>query len=107
MQQLPLPSIYDLFNPLLEALHQLGGSATVVELDQKVAELLEHTEAEIGQSHDGNRSKLSPRLVKARTQLKRHGLVDNPVRGTWTLTAEGEKTRQHVKWESRRSLFGG
>jgi restriction endonuclease Mrr len=94
-----LPTRYDLFNPLLESLHQLGGSARVAELNRKVSELLKLPESDLPGSQEQSLSNLSHQIARARTHLKRHGLVDNPTRGTWTLTAEGEKTRQLVKWE--------
>jgi 5-methylcytosine-specific restriction endonuclease McrA len=93
---------YDnLFNPTLRALHNLGGSAKVDEIEIEVAKILNLTEKQINDLHRGNTSKLSYRLAWARNYLKRYGLLDNPSRGNWILTEIGEKTfsvdEKHVK----------
>ena len=64
----------DLFNPTLQALHQLGGSATVSEIEDKVAEVMGLSDEEIADIHRGNRTRLSYRLAWARNYLKRHSL---------------------------------
>jgi len=87
-----VPKYDDLFNPLLAALHNLGSSASIAELEQSVAQLLKLTEADLGQPHDGNRTKFSYNLAWARTYLKRFGLIENSARGVWALTSEGQKT---------------
>ena len=51
----------DLFNPTLQALHQLGGSATVSEIEEKVAEIMKQSDEEIADIHRGNRTRLSYR----------------------------------------------
>ena len=87
-----VPKYDDLFNPSLIALHQLGSSATISELEQSVAKILNLTEKEVEQPHDGNRTKFAYNLAWARTYLKRYGLIENSERGVWALTAEGQKT---------------
>lgn len=87
-----VPKYDDLFNPLLAALHNLGSSASIAELEQSVAQLLKLTEADLEQPHDGNRTKFSYNLAWARTYLKRFGLIENSARGVWALTSEGQKT---------------
>ena len=64
----------DLFNPTLQALHQLGGSATVSKIEDKVAEVMGLSDEEIADIHRGNRTRLSYRLAWARNYLKRHSL---------------------------------
>ncbi len=44
---MPVPKYDDLFNPLLEALHQLGSSASITEQEQKVAEVLNLSEDDL------------------------------------------------------------
>jgi len=39
---MPVPPYDRLFNPTLEALHNLGGSASIEELTDEVARLLKH-----------------------------------------------------------------
>jgi restriction system protein len=89
---MPIPKYHDLFNPLLDALHQLGSSASITEQEQKVAEVLTLSEEDLEEPHDGNRTKFSYNLAWARTYLKRYGLIENSSRGVWALTTQGQKT---------------
>ncbi|NDV41908.1 restriction endonuclease [Flagellimonas sediminis] len=82
----------DLFNPTLKALHSLGGSASVSEIEDFVVELLNLTEEEIGDIHRGTTTKLNYRLRWARNYLKNYGLLENSERGVWALTPKGLKT---------------
>jgi restriction system protein len=96
-----IPTYDGLFNPLLVAIRQLGGSASISEQERVVAELLALTEKEINEVHRGNRTKLSYRLAWARNYLKRFGVLANSNRGIWSLTEKGLKSpdvdREEVK----------
>ncbi|MCK5022306.1 MAG: restriction endonuclease [Candidatus Pacebacteria bacterium] len=94
-----VPNYDEMFNPLLSALHALGGSGSNSEIDDKVAEILKLTEKEINEIHRGNRTRLSYRLAWARTYLKRYGLLENSSRGIWSLTSDGSKVREVDKNE--------
>lgn len=89
-----VPKYDGLFNPLLKALHQLGGSASVQEMEEKVAELLSLSEKDINEIHRGSTTKLSYRLAWARNYLKRYGLLENSSRGVWSLTQKGNNTQE-------------
>lgn len=89
-----IPSYDKLFNPLLEAMHQLGGSGSVSEIEDKVASILKLSEKEINEIHRRNITKLSYRLAWARNYLKQYGLLENSSRGIWALTAKGLKTHK-------------
>ncbi|MEI6055474.1 MAG: restriction endonuclease [Lentisphaerota bacterium] len=82
----------ELFNPTLTALHNLGGSGTLEEIEEQVAAILKLTDEQANEIHRGNTSKFTYRLAWARTYLKRYGLLENSSRGVWTLTKEGLKT---------------
>lgn len=97
-----VPKYDDLFNPLLAALHNLGSSASIAELEQSVAKVLKLTEADLEKPHDGNRTKFSYNLAWARTYLKRFGLIENSARGVWALTAAGQKTSSVSKQEVKK-----
>jgi restriction system protein len=88
-----VPKYDDLFNPLLEALHKLGGSATLPEMEDLVAKILNLSDEDVNEIHRGNRTKLSYRLAWARNYLKRYGLLENSSKGVWALTSEGLKTK--------------
>jgi restriction system protein len=83
----------DLFNPTLTALHNLGGSGSVQEIEEQVATILKLTDKQVNEIHRGNTSKLSYRLAWAKNYLKRFGLLENSSRGIWALTEEGLKTK--------------
>ena len=85
-----VPRRDELMNPLLEALKSLGGSASIAELNDKIAEILGLTEEQLAVPHSDNRgSKVAYRLAWTRTYLKQYGLLENSSRGIWALTAAG------------------
>lgn len=89
----------DLFNPVLVAIHNLGDSCTVGEMEEEIRKILSLTEQEINDIHRGNITKLSYRLAWARNYLKRYGLIENSERGVWRLTDTGKITRSVDKDE--------
>ncbi|KNZ68208.1 Mrr restriction system protein [Thermincola ferriacetica] len=89
---MPVPKFDELFNPLLKALKLLGGSASISEMEEKVAEILQLCDEDINEIHSGSRTKLNYNLAWARTYLKRYGLLENSTRGVWALTNEGLNT---------------
>lgn len=84
----------ELFNPVLQALHQLGGSGTNTEVEEEIISILHLTDGQVEDIHRGNTSKLSYHLAWARNYLKRLGLIENSARAIWALTAEGQITRE-------------
>lgn len=99
-----VPKYDDLMNPTLQALHILGGSASVSEIEETVAGLLELSEKDLNELHRGSSTKFNYRLAWSRNYLKRFGLVENSSRGVWALTAEGQKTRKIDKAIVKRSV---
>ncbi|MEX2441965.1 MAG: restriction endonuclease [Alkalispirochaeta sp.] len=90
-----IPKYDELFNPVLRALHDLGGSATNQELEDKVIEILQLPEDEAYERREGkSQTRLNYRTAWAKSYLKKHGLVDNTERGVWALTAAGQKTSE-------------
>lgn len=79
----------DLLNPVIEALHNLGGSGSNPEIEEQVIQLLDLSDDEINDIHRDTTTKLNYRLRWARNYLKRYGLIDNSVRGIWSLTTMG------------------
>jgi restriction system protein len=86
-----VPTHDRLLNPTLEALRDLGGSASITELLDHVIETLRLPQSVVEQSHPGktNQTELAYRLAWARTYLKKYGLIDNSARGVWALTPKG------------------
>ena len=87
------PTYEELFNPQLKALHELGGSGTVREIETKVIDLMKLSQRDINEIHRGNQTKLSYRLAWGRTYLKRYGLLENSEKGVWRLTPKGLATK--------------
>lgn len=81
----------DLFNPVLTVLRQRGGSATVDKIVASVKEILNISDADAAEIHVGTTTKLQYLLAWTRTHLKSAGLIDNPKRGSWSLTVKGEQ----------------
>ena len=101
-----IPSYDRLFQPLLDALHSLGGSASIAEQEDRVAELLALGDAEVSEIQQGNRTKFSYRLAWARNYLKRFGILENSSRGIWSLTAKGQTTRSVQREEVKKFVHG-
>jgi restriction system protein len=87
-----VPKFEELFNPLLSALRQLGGSGAIEELEEKVAEILDLSEEDLEKLHgkSGNRTRYSYNLAWARSYLKAYGLLENSSRGVWALKSKGQ-----------------
>lgn len=99
-----IPKYDDLFQPLLDALHQLGGSGSVEEINEKVAEILNLSEEDVNEIHRGTATKLSYRLAWSRNYLKNFGIIENSERGVWRLTIKGQQTTTIDKNEVRKSV---
>ena len=55
MTQLKIPIYDSMMNPLLEALRGLGGSGTIEENDEKVAEIMNLSDEQLEVLHDTDR----------------------------------------------------
>ncbi len=99
-----VPKYDELFNPVLEALHSLGGSGTVDEIDEKVLEILNLSDKDANEIHKGNTTELSYRTAWARNYLKRFSIVENSDRGVWSLTPLGLKTSKVNPTEVKRAV---
>ena len=80
------PPFDELYNPMLKALHNLGGEGTNQEILSEVVKDMKLT--------DEQSDVAELRLGWIRTYLKRYGLVENPKRGFWALTEEGKNTKE-------------
>ncbi len=99
---MPIPKYHELYNPALQALKRLGGSANITELDDEVIKNLELTDEETAQPHDERQTEVEYRLAWARTYLKAYGLLQNSARGIWALTARGRETEAVDSLQVRR-----
>ena len=87
-----MPSQVDLMWPTLRALEELGGSASIHELHDRVAADLELDDAILDVIHGtGPQTEFAYRCAWARTRLRHIGTVDNSARGVWSITETGRK----------------
>ena len=98
-----IPKFYELMNPLLKALHDLGGSGSIPEISTKVSEILNLPDDILNIPHDakrGTQTAVEYRLAWARTYLKKYGILDNSDRGVWVIVPDKRNVKsvdpQHV-----------
>ncbi len=103
-----IPQYDELMWPVLEALKDLGGSATVREMYEKIVEDQGFTEDQQAvYTKDGRMPKIQYQLHWTRTHLKGIGAVENSARGVWTITEKGrslsrDEVRDQVKaWRAQ------
>ena len=98
------------FRPLLEALKELGGSATPSEVRKKIIEDEKLSEEEISEVRGKSGvNKFVNELAFARNYLVYEGLIDGDERGIWKITEAGrniemtdeEASRIFSKWVSK------
>lgn len=83
-------SILQWFAPLIQALRDLGGSATPAEAREKIIENENLTEEEISVTRGKNNvNKFENEVAFARSYLVNAGYIDKSVYGIWTLTEAG------------------
>lgn len=94
MSNIEIPTYETLMNPTIKALNELGGSATIEELDNKAIEIAGVSDEQLGVLHNperGGTSEVEYRLAWTRTYLKKYGILENSSRGVWALTREGRQ----------------
>lgn len=81
--------------PTLQAVIDLGGSASIAELDSAVIEREEISNNVQSVLHSGGpTTELQYRLAWARTYLKGMGLLTNSQRGVWSVTERGQNATE-------------
>ena len=92
MEHAKLPKYPDYAFPTLTALKQKGGSATIEEIEDAVAEIMKLSSDLLSIPHgDTARSEFQYKLAWVRTYLKKYGALENSDRGVWAITEKGEK----------------
>jgi restriction system protein len=87
---LRIPRYHDLMWPALQATKELGGSATIDEMNERALGSAGITEEQQAVPHkDGRMSEVEYRLHWARTHLKGIGALENSARGVWAVTDLG------------------
>ena len=82
---------------VVDALRELGGSANIAELDERVIENegLSEEEQSFLMRNDENKPRVNYYLAWARTYLKRGDALENSKRGVWALTDKGHALKTY------------
>ena len=83
------PTKLELIEPTYTALVELGGSATIDEITDRVVDLLHLPDDVVDEPHKGDasqRTEVEYQLAWARTYLKNYGAINNSKRGVWKIT---------------------
>jgi len=86
-----IPAYDQLMLPLFKALADLGGSASIAEIDEYVGEQSGLPSELLDLPHNAeksNQTEFQYRLAWARTYLKKAGLIDNSSRGVWVIAPD-------------------
>jgi restriction system protein len=87
-----IPTFDQLIIPTVRALRELGGSASVEELGEKIAQLMKLSDEIMAYRREGAGTNEVPyRAAWARTYLKRDGVLERTARGVWALTLRGRE----------------
>lgn len=95
MAEVPIPSIGELINPTLRALHNLRGSGENDQIHDEVTRILSLSEEQLNVGYNPRASyktTILGRLALSRTYLKQYGMIENPTPGFWMLTEAGKRT---------------
>lgn len=99
-----MPTFDSMINPLLKAMHELGGSGTISEIDGLVIEMLDLPEEVQNVPHNlekSTKSEVEYRLAWTKTYLKKYGLLENSSKGIWSVISDNNKL---VKIENPKEL---
>lgn len=97
------PTQLELIEPTFAALVELGGSATIDEIREKVIEMLNLSDEVVDELHVGKatqQTELEYQLAWARTRLKSFGAITNSTRGVWIITPEYSDNKKKVTREA-------
>lgn len=90
MQSLPKREFF--FKYVLKAMDELGGSASISEINGKVAEDLKISAELLSEQHKNtNQTEFEYQMAWVRTMLKNQGLIENSSRGVWVLKAKSSE----------------
>ena len=108
LKKIKSPTQLELVEPTFAALVELGGSATIDEIRDKVISILNLSDEIVDEPHKGSASQTTEReyqLAWARTRLKNYGAIANSKRGVWMITPDfanrpsitREEVTDHIK----------
>lgn len=87
--EIPLPKMWDLLYPVLDAVRRLGGKASIPQIVDAVAAAEGFTNEQMVTVGSHGRPLIPYRIAWARSYLKKAGLLDNVDRAVWAVTEAG------------------
>lgn len=82
----------DFYIPTLEVLRDLGGSASIEEIEERLIERFGFTQEDLDATYDVSGDNIiTDKMAWARSYLKFPGFVTNHTKGVWVLTEAGRK----------------
>lgn len=100
-----MPKYNDLINPTFKALKELGGSGNTNEINAKVIEMENYSENLLSEMQNEYQSKIEYRIARARSDLKKYGVVDNTARRVWVIKKEYENEESIDLKEIKRNFL--
>jgi restriction system protein len=98
-----VPKYDEFMLPTLEALEYFGGSASIEEIQDRLAEVIGLTQTQLDATYPASGALMAAdRMSWARSYLKIAGLVASGGRGIWVLTDEGRQAAQMSDEKVRR-----
>ena len=97
MRRDQVPQYHEMMNPLLAALHGLGGSGSIGEINEATIGRLDLSDDVLETLHNpekSNQTEIEYRLAWARTYLKKYGVIENSSRGVWVLKPDQRDVKQ-------------
>lgn len=97
MRKNGVPQYHEMMNPLLTALHALGGSGSISEINEATIGKLGLSDEVLEVLHNpekSNQTEVEYHLAWARTYLKKYGILDNSSRGVWLVKPEKRDVTQ-------------
>lgn len=104
-----VPRKEEMYNPILQALRELGGSGTIDEIAERVITILGVPDEIASILHDpeySNETELEYRLAWARTYLKKFGVLERSGRGVWAIKADKQSVERVNPSEVNRHTQG-
>lgn len=90
-----VPAYNEMMHELFQAMHELGGSGTIAEIDDQMIEILNlPTEIQEIMHGDSSKTEVEYRLAWTRSYMKKVGILENSSRGVWSLTAKGRELEE-------------
>lgn len=85
------PEFIRFFKPIVEVLKSLDGSGSAGEVVDLVVDRMNISDEELAVQNKNGGSRIKNQVHWARNYLVNYGIIDNSVRGIWSLTPKGEK----------------